>query len=76
MSPTTPTLLSLYSRLTRAHCRIRQLEAREAELLAQIENGTLTRLVPRAASSFGASVGECRRAFGAYADSDEVRGHH
>ena len=48
MSPTSPTLISLYSRLTTAHRRIRQLEAREAELLAQIEDGTLTRLVPPA----------------------------
>ncbi len=46
MSPSIPTLRALNSRLNKAHRRIRELEAREAELLAQIENGTLTRLIP------------------------------
>lgn len=34
MSPTAPTLVTLNNRLKNAHSRIRELEAREAELVA------------------------------------------
>jgi hypothetical protein len=36
MSPTSPTYVALYKQLGQAHRRIRELEAGEAELLAQI----------------------------------------
>ena len=36
MSPTAPTFVVLNDQLTKAHRRIRELEARETELLAQI----------------------------------------
>ena len=36
MSPTAPTFVALNDQLNKAHHRIRELEAREAELLAQI----------------------------------------
>jgi len=35
VSPTAPTFFTLNDRLNKAHCRIRELEARETELLAQ-----------------------------------------
>jgi hypothetical protein len=38
MSPTSPTYLALYKQLGQAHRRIRELEAREAELLTQIRS--------------------------------------
>ena len=40
MSPTRPTFVALTDRLNKAHHRIRELEARETELLAQV--GTLS----------------------------------
>ncbi len=36
MSPTTPTFVTLNDQLNKAHHRIRELEARETELLAHI----------------------------------------
>jgi hypothetical protein len=38
MSPTIPTFIALNDQLIKAHHRIRELEAREAELLAQIRS--------------------------------------
>ena len=38
MSPTRPTFVALNDRLNKAHHRIRELEARETELLAQVRN--------------------------------------
>ena len=38
MSPTLPTFVALNDQLNKAHHRIRELEARETELLAQIRN--------------------------------------
>ena len=35
MSPTSPTYTALYDRLRRAHRRIRELEARQAELITR-----------------------------------------
>jgi hypothetical protein len=37
MSPTTPTFATLNNRLNKAHHRIRELEARETELLGQVK---------------------------------------
>jgi hypothetical protein len=37
MSPTAPTLNILHRRLKKAHSKIRELEARQAELLARLE---------------------------------------
>lgn len=36
MSPTSPTLSALHRRLKNAHSKIRELEARQAELLARL----------------------------------------
>lgn len=36
MSPTPPTYAALYSQLAQAHRRIRELEAREADLVADL----------------------------------------
>ena len=43
MSPTAPTLVTLNDQLNKAHQRIRELQAREAELLAQ--NRTLCAII-------------------------------
>jgi len=46
VSPTAPTIVTLNSQLNKAHRRIRELQAREAELLSQIRNlcGVITEL--------------------------------
>jgi hypothetical protein len=41
--PTAPTIVALIDQLNKAHCRIRELQARETELLAQ--NGTLCAVI-------------------------------
>ena len=43
MSPTAPTLVTLNDQLNKAHHRIRELQARETELLAQ--NRTLRAVI-------------------------------
>ena len=48
MSPTSPTFVAVNDQLTRAHHRIRHLEARETELMVLIETlwAVVTVLIP------------------------------
>lgn len=68
MSPTSPSKQTLIKQLNEAHRRIRELEAREAELLAQIETGTLTRLV-EAPDVSAPGNGQSRKSFSRVAQS-------
>jgi hypothetical protein len=54
MSPTRPTFVTLNDRLNKAHHRIRELEARETELLAQVRTLSAPIAVQRWESDGGA----------------------
>jgi hypothetical protein len=48
VSPTAPTFIALHRRLTTAHRRIRELEAREADLIGLLKDVALQRLTQQA----------------------------